>query len=688
MNPASAHVLQRRSFRLERTESLSASDVWYEGRPSTTQLLNAYTLLIPNGERFIIRSCRHYLNRITPELKEELEELFFQEGAHSREHGRVLEAMSANGLSLDIFRKFIEWLSYRVLEPLTPPELHLATAAAIEHHNAVIATFFLEEELLKGVRKGELRRLFLWHFAEEIEHKETVFKLLQSVSRSWLLRAIGLFFSFSTFLLYWVLGTLLLSVKTPSVVTAGFWRELLFRHGDRKGLSATVLKESWRYLKPGFRLSFDESRILHASALAELERLGVERPKRETHPNSTLFPSKFGSKMTRTLDRFHEMQSRHRFLFSRIGGYEGAWVRSDGVRKLNFCTYSYLGLLRHGHIDDAAKRAIDRYGTGTHGVRLLGGNLEIHEQLESSIAAFFRRDAAITFSSGFMTNLAVIATLVGKGDYVLSDDLNHASIVDGCRFSRAEVVKFRHSDMTDLACKLGELPDGARKLIVVDAVYSMDGDIAPLKQLIELRDWHTNTILMVDEAHSLGVLGTHGRGIEEHFNCAGQIDVLMGTLSKAIPCQGGYIAGGHELITYLRYNARGFIFSAALSPVSAAAAQAALEIIEIEGEVRRQQLMSNVKYFVRRLQEEGFDVGNSETAIVPVLLRSESLAFDMAKQCNLEGIYVMPVVYPAVPKGAERLRLNVTCDHDRGDLDYAIHALLRARAAVKEAVNG
>src|SRR5438034_2301512 len=175
----------------------STSGVWYDGKPLTTQLLNAYTLLIPSGERFIIRSCRRYLSRIAPELGEELERLFFQEGSHSREHGRLLKAMRADGLSLDSFRKFVEWWSYHLLEPLTPPKLHLATAAAIEHHNAVIASFFLDQELLKGVRTGELRRLFLWHFAEEIEHKETVFKLLQSISRSWTLRALGLLFSFS-----------------------------------------------------------------------------------------------------------------------------------------------------------------------------------------------------------------------------------------------------------------------------------------------------------------------------------------------------------------------------------------------------------------------------------------------------------------------------------------------------------
>jgi predicted metal-dependent hydrolase len=355
--------------------------------------------------------------------------VFFQEGAHSREHERVLKAMRADGLSLDVFRKLVEWFSYRLIEPLTPLRLRLATAAAIEHHNAVIATLFLDQELLKGIRTGELRRLFLWHFAEEIEHKETVFKVLESVSRSWLLRAVGLFTSLSTFISCLALGTLLLGLKTRSVLAVDFWSELFSQVCGRKGLFPAVMKESLRYLKPQFHPDMEESRTLLTSALAELERLGVERPSREAHTSSRPLPPKFGKRMTRTLERFHDLQSRHKFFFDRIDDYEGAWVRKEGQRKLNFCTYSYLGLLRHQRIDDAAKRAIERYGTGTHGVRLLGGNLEIHEQLESSIATFFRREAAITFSSGFMTNLAAIRALVGKGDYVLSDELNHASIV-------------------------------------------------------------------------------------------------------------------------------------------------------------------------------------------------------------------------------------------------------------------
>ena len=209
----------------------------------------------------------------------------------------------------------------------------------------------------------------------------------------------------------------------------------------------------------------------------------------------------------------------------------------------------------------------------------------------------------------------------------------------------------------------------------------MDGDLAPIQELISLRERHPNTLLMVDEAHSLGVLGNGGRGVEEHFDCVGQIDVLMGCLSKAVPAQGGYIAGARDMVTYLRFNARGFLYSAALSPAAAAAALAAFEIIDREGAARRLRLMSNVHYFIQRLRNAGFDVGDSVSAIVPILLGSETLAFDLARRCNLEGLYAMPVTHPVVPKGAERLRMNVTCDHRRGDLDFAIEVLRRARAA-------
>lgn len=684
MLAANAHTLQTRAFRLDDRDALCAGSAWFDGKPLATQFLNAYTLLIPEGERFIIRTCRPHLDRADPGLRDELCRLFFQEGSHAREHARVVEAMSAKGLGLNLFRKLVERFSYRLLEPFSPSKLRLATAAAIEHHNAVIAGFFLRQALLQGIRVGEMRRLFLWHFAEEIEHKEVVFKLLERVSRSWSLRAFGLLVSCATFLFYLVLGTLLLGLKTRAVYAAAVWRELLTQCLGREGLLALLVKESVRYLAPGFRPRLEESRTLLDSALAELEHLGVERPRPVSAPAARPLPVAFRDRMAPSLDRIGRLQPGNLFFGACIGAYEGAWVRSEGTRKLNFCTYSYLGLLCHPRIQEAARNAIEQYGTGTHGVRLLGGNLEIHEALEARIAAFFGREAAITFSSGFMTNLAVIAALLGRGDHVLCDKLNHASIVDGCRLSGAQVTRFRHNDMRDLANRLRGLPDNARKLIVVDAVYSMDGDIAPLEELIALRDRHPNTILMVDEAHSLGVLGVRGRGIEEHFDRTGQIDVLMGTLSKAVPAQGGYVAGSRELITYLRFNARGFVFSAALPPATAAAALAAFEVIESEGPSRRARLMSNVHHFIRRLRETGFDVGRTASAIVPILLGSETLAFEMARRCNLEGLYAMPVAYPAVTRGAERLRMNVTCDHRRQDLDFAVRVLVGVRAALEE----
>jgi predicted metal-dependent hydrolase len=252
MSDASAHALQERPFQLDPNDALSASGAWYDGQPLTTQLLNAYTVLIPEGERFIIRSCSRYSPQAASELQKELKKLFFQEGQHSREHQRVLDAMRAEGLSLDILRWLIARFCYGLLEPLAPPKLRLATAAAIEHHNAVIATYFLNDALLRGIRSGGLRRLFLWHFAEEIEHQETAFKLLQSVSRSWPLRALGLVFSCGTFMLSLALGTLLLAFKTGSAHTVGVWSELLTYCCAGRGLVATMVKESVRYLRPGF----------------------------------------------------------------------------------------------------------------------------------------------------------------------------------------------------------------------------------------------------------------------------------------------------------------------------------------------------------------------------------------------------------------------------------------------------
>ncbi len=256
----------------------------------------------------------------------------------------------------------------------------------------------------------------------------------------------------------------------------------------------------------------------------------------------------------------------------------GARVLVNGREMGMYASYSYLGLIGHPHINAAAKQAVDQYGTGTHGVRTLAGTLTLHSQLEETIANFKHAEAAITYTSGYVTNLSVISTLLGRGDYVISDKLNHASIVDGCLMSGAKFLRFHHNDMPALEERLKQVPSGCAKLVVADAVFSMDGDIIDFPNLVALcRKYHA--WLMIDEAHSVGVLGKTGRGIEEHFNLPDTIDIKMGTLSKTIPSVGGYMAGRKDLINYLRHSTRAYIFSAALPPAQAAAAKAAFEVI-------------------------------------------------------------------------------------------------------------
>lgn len=251
----------------------SAAGVWYENKPLSTQLLNSYTLLIPNGENFIIRTCSRYLKEVTPELADELKVLFYQEGSHSREHGHLLKSMQTEGLGLDIYCKLCNLFFYKILEPVTPLKLRLATAAAIEHHNAILATFFLSQNLLCGIHVKELRKLFLWHFIEEIEHKETVYKLLQSISSSRILRALGLITSFSTFLSSLMLGAILFGVKNGLTASNEFWREFFKETFGHNSFLTTVIKGSLKYLDPGFYPSREESITLLNSAIDELKEL-------------------------------------------------------------------------------------------------------------------------------------------------------------------------------------------------------------------------------------------------------------------------------------------------------------------------------------------------------------------------------------------------------------------------------
>jgi glycine C-acetyltransferase len=340
---------------------------------------------------------------------------------------------------------------------------------------------------------------------------------------------------------------------------------------------------------------------------------------------------------------------------------------ADHGRMVLFGSYSYLALNGHPRIDRAAQDAISRYGTGTHGVRLLAGTLDVHRELEAELARFKGAEAAVTFSSGYAANVSTITSVVGRHDTVICDKLNHASIVDGCGLSRAKLVRFRHNDMEHLAACLADPANPGHKLVIVDAVFSMDGDVIDLPEVSRLCRQH-GALLMVDEAHSLGVLGASGRGIEEHFGLpADTIDIKMGTLSKAIPSVGGYVAGSRRFCDFLAHQARGLIFSAALPPSSAAAALEALRVMQDEPE-RLTRLHENVRHFAAALRAIGLP-GDSTTAIFPVLCGDDWAAFRLARSCQQRGFHVQGIPHPVVPKGAARLRVSITAGHSKEQLD-------------------
>lgn len=354
----------------------------------------------------------------------------------------------------------------------------------------------------------------------------------------------------------------------------------------------------------------------------------------------------------------------------------GARVLVNGRDMSMYASYSYLGLIGHPRINEAAKRAVDKFGTGTHGVRTLAGSLTLHRELEETIADFKQTEDAITYTSGYATNLTAISTLMGRGDYVLSDKLNHASIVDGCMMSGAEFRRFRHNDMDDLEKRFQQIPAGVTKMVVADSVFSMDGDIIDLPRMVELCRKY-GAYLMMDEAHSVGVLGKTGRGIEEHFNMVGAIDIKMGTLSKTIPSVGGYIAGKKELIDYLRHGSRAYIFSAALPPAQAGAAMESFKVI-LDEPWRMEKLWKNTRQFIDGLKGMGFDTMLTETAIVPVLCGTDERAFALTQACQRQDVFVLPVVSPAVPEGLSRLRATVTAAHETDEIQYAMDVIEKA----------
>ncbi len=354
----------------------------------------------------------------------------------------------------------------------------------------------------------------------------------------------------------------------------------------------------------------------------------------------------------------------------------GAKVLVHGREMGMYASYGYLGLLGHPRINEASRKAIDKFGTGTNGVRTLAGTLTLHDELEETIANFKHAEAAVTFTSGYVTNLTVISTLMGRGDYVLSDKLNHASIVDGCLMSGAEFRRFKHNDMDDLEHRLEQIPSGVSKLVIADAVFSMDGDVIDLPKVVEICKKH-GAYLMMDEAHSVGVLGKTGRGIEEHFGLDDVVDIKMGTLSKTIPSVGVYVAGKKDLINYLRHASRAYIFSAALPPAQAAAANEAFKVI-LDEPWRVEKLRRNGELFINGLKSAGFDTMLTTTAIVPVLCGSDEQAFAMTREAQHHDVFVLPVVSPAVPEGQARLRATVTAAHEPGEIERAMDVIATA----------
>ncbi|GHB52123.1 2-amino-3-ketobutyrate CoA ligase [Streptomyces cirratus] len=353
---------------------------------------------------------------------------------------------------------------------------------------------------------------------------------------------------------------------------------------------------------------------------------------------------------------------------------DSAYADQDGQRLLMMSGYSYLGLAGDERVVAAAKAALDLYGTGNHGVRALAGSTPLHEDLEAEVARFAGRERALVFGSGYAANVGTVGALVGPGDTVFIDKYDHASIVDGCKLSGATVTRFRHNDPGHLERRLAAAPDTGVRLVIVDSVYSMDGDIAPLVDLRKVCDAH-NALLMVDEAHALGVIGATGKGIEEHFDYEVKVDVKLGTLSKAIPSMGGWVAGSADLIHHLKYAARPFLFSAALGPAQAAAALEALRILQREPQ-RVEFVQREAERFRGLLHAAGMSTVDSETAVVPIIAGSDTAAYDYATTCRKNGVIGLPVVTPAVPNDLARLRIAITAAHTTADIDFAADAFI------------
>ncbi|MBK6325224.1 MAG: glycine C-acetyltransferase [Chloroflexi bacterium] len=347
-----------------------------------------------------------------------------------------------------------------------------------------------------------------------------------------------------------------------------------------------------------------------------------------------------------------------------------ARVKIDGRYLLNFCANNYLGLANHPRLRQAAQQGIDAYGVGPGAVRSIAGTMSLHIELEKRLAEFKRAAACITFQSGFTANLATIPALVGRDDVIFSDELNHASIIDGSRLSRATIVRYAHNDTADLRRKIEETTGYGRRLIITDGVFSMDGDIAPLDKICDIANEY-DILLMVDDAHGEGVLGEGGRGIVDHFGLHGRVDVEVGTLSKAFGAVGGLVAGRQEIIDWLRQRGRPFLFSSAMTVPDVAACLEAVNVLQESTELV-DKLWANAKLFREAMQSFGFDTGFSQTPIVPVMLGDAKLAQTFSRRLFEEGVFAMAIGYPTVPQGKARVRVMNSAAHSPDDLEEAL----------------
>ena len=364
-------------------------------------------------------------------------------------------------------------------------------------------------------------------------------------------------------------------------------------------------------------------------------------------------------------------KSGYYFFFRKLESPQDSEVVVDGRRVIMAGSNNYLGLTNHPRVKEAAINAIEKFGTGCAGSRFLNGNLEIHEELETKLARFFRKEAALVFATGYQTNLGTIGALLGRNDVAILDKYDHASIIDGCRLSFGQVKKFRHNDMKDLERILQGTKDKG-KLIIVDGVFSMEGDIADLPNIVKLAKAYGARV-MVDDAHAVGVLGQGGRGTAEHFGLEDQVDLIMGTYSKSLAAIGGFVVGSRVVIDCIKHTGRSMIFSASLPPALVASVSAALDIIEEQPQLRT-QLWKNTHKMLKGYKELGYDTGTSETPIIPIIIKDSIKTYEMCELLFENGVFVNAVVSPAVPPGRELLRTSYMATHTEEQLDRVLGA--------------